>query len=69
MIYDFYWDFIPPLYSPFSWGISAPLPLNGFVLGPFAPSAIANIKKVKYEMTMFGEYKHRKIQLSLIQNN
>ena len=26
-------------------------------------------KRAKYEMTMFGEYKYRKIQLSLIQNN
>ena len=42
----------------------APLIISRFVLELFAPYAIAHIKKAKFEMTMFGEYKCRKVQLS-----
>ena len=46
----------------------APHLLISFVLELFAPNAITNIKKGKYEMTMFGEYKWHKPQLSFSLN-
>ena len=54
---------------PFSWNTCIPLIISPFILVLFRPNASGNIKKAKFEMMKFGEYKCLKCQMSFIQND